>query len=118
MFSKERELLAFPVTVMTIPESRKTGDFAKDAFEYGQFEFQGAYVYNLNLKDGFTLKGKITHISDENYKKYGSNYWWGDDNAVERLLYIRESLYALSKAYVTSCNVTNPNRETGRLSLN
>ena len=118
LFSKERELLAFPVTVMTVPESSKTGNIKNDSLEYGQFEFQGAYVYNLNLKDGFTLKGKITHISDEEYKKYGSSYYWGgEENAVERLLYINESLYALSKAFVTSCDITDPNKETGRVSL-
>ena len=118
LFSKERGLLAFPVTVMTVPKSQKTGNLRDDTLAYGQFEFQGAYVYNLNLTDGFTLKGKITHISDEEYKLYGSNFWGGEDNAIDRLLYIRESLYALSRAYVTSSEIADPGAETGRLKLN
>ena len=117
LFSKERELLAFPVTVMTLSGSSKSGKAGANVTDYGHFEFQGAYVYKLNLKEGFTLKGKITHISPEEYMKYGSYYWGGEDNAVERLLYIRESLYALSKAFITSCEIANPSRETGRLAL-
>jgi len=116
LFSRERGLLAFPVTVMTIPQNRKTGNLAKDITEYGQFEFQGAYVYNLNLKDGFSLAGKITHISPQEYKYYGSGYRSGE-NAVERLLYIRDSLYALSKSYITANDLNELSRQTGRLSL-
>ena len=117
LFSKELELLAFPVTVMTVPDSQKTGNLKQDTLAYGQFEFQGAYVYNLNLKDGFTLTGKITHISPDDYKMYGSWYWGGDDKAIERLLYIKDTLFALSKAYITASRIADPGRETGRLTL-
>ena len=117
LFSRERELLAFPVTVMTVPASQRTGNLERDATAYGQFEFQGAYVYSLNLKDGFTLRGKITHISRDEYLRAGSYYWGGEDNAIDRLLYIRDSLYALSKAFITSSDIANPERETGRLAL-
>ncbi|MDR3121862.1 MAG: beta-propeller domain-containing protein, partial [Clostridiales bacterium] len=118
LFSRERELLAFPVSVMTVPENQKTGNLMQDSLAYGQFEFQGAYVYKLNLTEGFTLKGRITHISDEEYKRIGSSYWYGELNAVERLLYIRDTLYALSKAFITASGIDSPERETGRLALN
>jgi len=117
LFSKERELLAFPVTLMTVPDSRKTGNIKNDSLAYGQFEFQGAYVYNLNLKDGFVLKGRITHISPDEYKMYGSDFWWGDEKAIDRLLYIKESLYALSKAFISSSKIETPGIETNRISL-
>ena len=115
LFSKERELLAFPVTVMTVPERNKTGNPINDSLLYGQFEFQGAYVYNINLESGFTLRGKITHLSAQDYLKAGS-YWYDSDKNIERLLYIRESLFSLSKATITANNLSDL-KETGRLNL-
>ena len=118
LFSRERELLAFPVTVMTVPESTKTGSLKSDSLAYGQFEFQGAYVYRLNLEDGFQLRGRITHISADEYKKAGS-YWYGSDSNIERLLYIKNALFALSKDCVSAADLNAENiPELGRLKLN
>lgn len=116
LFSRERGLLAFPVTVMTVPESEKTGDYKQDSLQYGQFEFQGAYVYSLTLEGGFSLKGRITHISEDEYKKAGS-YWYGEqDSAIERLLYIRDTLYALSQGTITASDIATV-KETGRVAV-
>ena len=96
LFSKEKNLLAFPVTVA---ETRGKDDSALNEWgvpEYGEFSFQGAYVYNLDPEKGFTLKGKITHISDEEYLKAG-NYFYDSNKLVERILYINDTLYTLSK---------------------
>ena len=118
LFSRERELLAFPVTVMTVPESAKTGSLKSDSLAYGQFEFQGAYVYRLNLEDGFQLRGRITHISADEYKKAGS-YWYGSDSNIERLLYIKNALFALSADCISAADLNAENiPELGRLKLN
>jgi inhibitor of cysteine peptidase len=98
LFDKEKKLLAFPVTVMEQKEkadSTGTGAFP----EYGQFSFQGAYVYNIDLQSGFTLKGKITHLSGEDYLKAG-DYWYDSNKNVERIIYINETLYTLSREYI------------------
>ena len=95
LFSKEKNLLAFPVTVAEI----KDKDSVLNAWgvpEYGEFVFQGAYVYNIDLDKGFTLKGKITHISDEEYLKSGK-YDFYSNKSVERIIYINDTLYTLSK---------------------
>lgn len=95
LFSKEKNLLAFPVTVAEI----KDKDSVLNEWgvpEYGEFVFQGAYVYNIDLDKGFTLKGKITHISDEEYLKSG-NYNFYSNKSVERIIYINDTLYTLSK---------------------
>ncbi|MGI6778863.1 MAG: beta-propeller domain-containing protein [Acetivibrionales bacterium] len=97
LFSKEKNLLAFPVTVM---EAENTVDKSEWEFlQYGQFTFQGAYVYNLNLTDGFKLLGRITHMSEEDYIKAG-NGWYESDKNVKRILYIDDTLYTLSNVMI------------------
>ena len=89
LFSKSKNLLAFPVTVL------KAGD-KSDSLQYGEFEFQGAYVYNIDLVSGFALKARISHLSDEDYLKSG-DYWYDSDKNIERIMYINDTLYTLSK---------------------
>ena len=69
LFNREKNLLAFPVTVM---ESQSSTGTVPD---YGVFTFQGACVYNLDLKDGFQLKGRITHLTAEDYLKAGRYHY-------------------------------------------
>ena len=116
LFSKERELLAFPVTVMTVPESQKTGNLKEDSLQYGQFEFQGAYVYRINLTEGFTQIGRITHISAEEYRKSGS-YWYADESNVDRILYIKDALYTLSQKYIFANDLSASLKEIGCVEL-
>lgn len=96
LFSKENKLLAFPVMVM---EVKGSGVTSSGFPEYGQFVFQGAYVYNFDLVNGFDLKGKITHLSDEDYLKAGS-YWRTSDKDVQRVIYIGDTLYTLSNQLI------------------
>ena len=50
LFSKEKSIMAFPITVMEVKSGSK---FSRDGFpNYGEFTFQGAYVYNVDpIKD-------------------------------------------------------------------
>ncbi|HOS69946.1 MAG TPA: beta-propeller domain-containing protein, partial [Bacillota bacterium] len=52
LFSREKELMAFPVTVMEIESG---GNVEDNRPVYGSFSFQGAYVYNVDLEEGFKL---------------------------------------------------------------
>lgn len=94
LFDRNKNLLAFPVTVMEIKNKNDT-----DVTRYGEFAFQGAYVYNLDLTGGFRLKGRITHLEFNDYPNPGYGWYNGDKN-VERLLYIDDSLYTLSKGMI------------------
>jgi uncharacterized secreted protein with C-terminal beta-propeller domain len=94
LFAKDKNLLAFPVRVMEIKgDSYNSGS---NVPEYGTFAFQGAYVYNIDLDSGFTLKGRITHLSGEDYLKAG-NYWYNSEKDIERIIYIDDTLYTLSQ---------------------
>jgi len=98
LFSKEKELLAFPVTVIENRESGKN--------EWGQFTFQGAYIYQLDMENGFRLKVKITHLTNEDYLKAG-NYWYDSEKNVNRILYIGDSLYTLSNGRIEAHKLNN-----------
>lgn len=88
LFDREKELLVIPMTVAELkPGQPKSME--------GEFTFQGAYVYNINLDDGFDLRGKITHYeNDEAFKKAG--YYFRGDYSIKRSLYIDDVLYTLS----------------------
>ncbi|MCL6558987.1 MAG: beta-propeller domain-containing protein [Firmicutes bacterium] len=97
LFSREKNLLAFPVTVM---ETEGKGEETEAGFpQYGRFTFQGAYVYNVDLTGGFVLKGRITHLSSEDCLKAG-NYWYDSDKNVNRIIYIDNVLYTLSNQFI------------------
>ena len=103
LFDREKELFAFPVRVLEIPAEYKQGN--PNAVQYGQFTFQGAYVYQLNLTDGFTLRGKITHLSAEELLKAGSSYA-NADKEIKRILYIDNVLYTLSDGMIKANGMT------------
>jgi len=94
LFSREKNLLAFPVTVMKIRESDKQ-QASSGWPAYGSFEFQGAYVYQINLKQGLLYKGRITHLTKEELLKAGDS-WYNSEKNIQRIIYVGNILYTLS----------------------
>lgn len=113
LFSKEKNLLAFPVTLMEVRGQEKFDVRGMPA--YGSFSFQGAYVYNIDLEKGFKLKSRITHISDEEYQKTG-DYWYDSNKNVQRILYIDDSLYTVSNNVIKAHGIKDM-KEKGSLQL-
>lgn len=96
LFSREKNVLAFPVTVMTVkPEEKAKKQAANDFPAYGEFTFQGAYVYSLDLKNGFQLRKTITHLDPDVALKAGYDWYNSNDN-IQRILYIGDALYTVS----------------------
>ncbi|MBS3098324.1 beta-propeller domain-containing protein [Candidatus Woesearchaeota archaeon] len=90
LFDKEKGLLVIPMTVAELKEGQPKS-------MQGEFVFQGAYVYDLSLEDGFELRGRVTHYDDdEEFKKSG--YYFRGDSSIERSLYIEDVLYTLSSS--------------------
>ncbi len=93
LFDKKRNLLVIPITVAELKAGQPKS-------EQGDFTFQGAYIYNINLKDGFNLKGRITHYeNDEAFKKAG-DYFYGGEKSVSRSLYMDDTLYTFSLSMI------------------
>jgi inhibitor of cysteine peptidase len=103
LFSKEKNLLAFPVTLMEIAPG------VKDKYNtpaYGSFSFQGAYIYNIDLKNGLQYKGRISHLDPVDYQKAG-DYWYDSDNNVKRVLYIGNVLYTISPGKIMAQSIAD-----------
>lgn len=93
LFDKKRNLLVIPITVAEL----KPGQ-SKDM--EGEFTFQGLYVYNVNLEEGFNLKGKITHYEDDAAFKKSGYYFYGGDKSISRSLYMDDVLYSFSPSMI------------------
>jgi len=81
LFDRSMQLLALPVSI--------SWSEAKGDEYYIKGFWQGAYVFNISLSDGFVLKGNVTHQEDST-EPWDSNYW------VRRVLYIDNVLYTMS----------------------
>ena len=101
LFSKEKNIIAFPVSI-----SEEAGRYSTN------LKFQGAIVYGLDLEKGFTLKGTIAHMEiEDGYRDY--DY----EKAVERIIYIKDNLYTLSKSLIKSTDM-NTMEEQSVLEIN
>lgn len=100
LFSKEKNLIAIPV-------NNYSEDFAinstSDSHEsminlyknYNKtYVAEGYFVYNINIEDGFNLKGVITHEASKNTKYYYNT------SKLLRGLYIENNLYTVSETAV------------------
>ncbi len=98
LFDREKELLVIPVNLYEIP------DYIKEQYDnytgstYGEFTFQGAYVYDVNLENGFELKGTITHLNDSTMLKSG--FYPSYESSITRSLYIDDVLYTISTTHI------------------
>ncbi len=97
LFDRQKNLLVLPVTLAQISDdAKKDVDAVMGTPLYGDYVYQGAYVYRLTLDDGFELRGRITHVSDEDqFEKLGS-FFPNVNEAVMRSMYIEDALYTLS----------------------
>ena len=96
LFDRDRGLLVLPILLAELSPEKKASD-ATPPFEYGEFTFQGAYVFELTLDGGFDLRGRITHMQDDQEPTY--DYYYSGDY-VERSLYIEDALYTISQSAI------------------
>lgn len=96
LFSKEKNIIAFPISI-----SEEVGKYKN------KLKFQGAIVYGLDLKKGFIEKGKIAHMQiEDGYRDYDYT------KEVERIIYIKDSLYTLSEGLIKSTNMNTMKEES------
>ncbi|MFT5871384.1 MAG: inhibitor of cysteine peptidase [Clostridium sp.] len=116
LFSKGKNLLALPVTENNYNYDNNTN--------ISEQSYQGAYIYNIDLVNGIKLKGKITHMDeDDNSNKNNSttnNYeiypMFNGQYFVDRILYIKDTLYTLSNGLIKA-NDINTLKEKSKLKL-
>jgi uncharacterized secreted protein with C-terminal beta-propeller domain len=128
LFDLQKQLLVIPVSITdfeqtplepsgSAPPSPETGASASPPVvstpiiivntEY----WQGAYVFNLNLTSGFTLRGTVTHLNATllNSKGFVNESFTYDsqNDVITRSLYIGNTLYTVSNAEVVLTDLTN-----------
>ena len=106
LFDKDRELLVIPVSLYTIDDEIKQEQGNYTGSLYGEYTFQGAYVYTLNLEEGFTLKGRVTHMDEDDMLKSG--FYPDYASSIMRSLYIDDYLYTISENMVKINDLTDP----------
>ncbi|MFH1533626.1 MAG: beta-propeller domain-containing protein [Nitrospirota bacterium] len=100
LWDGDKGIMAFPVLLAEIPQAVKD-DLDIDNWVYGDYTFQGAYVYDVSVEDGFTLKGTISHYEDSELgSDFDYYYYYGDNKDVERIVYIGDYYYTVSNALV------------------
>jgi inhibitor of cysteine peptidase len=108
LFDKEKNLLVIPVR--DVKEQNKYEPM------YGYYRdsvWQGAYVFGVTPKDGFDLKGKITHMEG-----FEQAYYYGyGGNAVRRALYMGDVLYTVSGKKILMNDLKNIDNEIGEVDL-
>jgi len=103
LFDKSKDLLVIPILLAEIPESQKEQGISA----YGDYKFQGAYVYSLTLDKGFEFRGRITHFdSDEPFEKSGY-YFYDQGYQIQRSLYIDNVLYTISQLKIKANSLTD-----------
>ncbi len=93
LFDKSKSLLVLPVSVAEIDESKYPDGIPPNT--YGDYVWQGAYVFNMSIEGGLVLKGGITH-SENDTDLTKSGYFFSSPYSVRRTLYIDNMLYTIS----------------------
>lgn len=100
MWDGEKGIMAFPVLLAEIPQAVKD-DLDIDNWVYGDYTFQGAYVYNVSVENGFDLQGTISQYDeDELGANFDYYYYYGENKDVQRILYIGDFYYTISNLIV------------------
>jgi inhibitor of cysteine peptidase len=106
LFSRSKNLLVIPISLAKIDENEYPEGVPP--YAYGNFVWQGAYVFNVSLEKGLVFKGGITHIEnnvDYSYPPYSVYYPYSTDYLVKRSLYIGDVLYTISDKLIKMNNL-------------
>ncbi|MCL2355076.1 MAG: beta-propeller domain-containing protein, partial [Oscillospiraceae bacterium] len=84
LFSKEKNIIAFPITMR----------------ENHSVTFRGVIIYGLDLDEGFTVRGKISHIPEGNQNR-GTDF----DLEIDRIIYIGDTLFTMSRGLIMATDI-------------
>jgi inhibitor of cysteine peptidase len=118
LFSKDKNLLALPVDIYNEDVSIQTGMLRSEetTTSTSNNRFQGLLVYNIDLVNGFTEKGRITHYGVESAESNKLYYSYDYLNNIKRGLYINNTLYTVSENKIMASDL-NTLKEINSLNL-
>lgn len=111
LFDEGKNLMVIPIWLAEIDKTEYT-DVDIPPYAYGEFIWQGVYVFDISIDNGLQLRGTITHYDDLNQVE---GYYYGA-NSVQRSLYIDSVLYTISEAKIKMNDLDSLN-EIGEIQL-
>lgn len=96
LFDKEKGLMALPIRVLQVRGKDKIYPSGRPAL--GEFSYQAAHIYKLDLGKRFKLKGKITHLDDKSIN---------ESRIVNRILYINNTIFTTSQSMIKANHMDN-----------
>ena len=114
LFSKEKSLIAIPVNNYSqdfeVTSSNNYETMINNYTKYSKpYNAEGYFVYNINVQDGFKLKGVITH------EKTNATYYYSNSKLL-RGLYIDNNLYTVTETMI-KVNELDSLKAVGELKL-
>jgi len=106
LFDRSRNLLVIPVLVAEIDPEKYPNGVPPNA--YGDYVWQGTYVFDISLDEGLALRGGITHLENDT-ELMKSGYYFFSPYSVKRSLYIDNVLYTISDKKIKMNNLENLN---------
>ncbi len=110
LFDKAEGIMALPITVMT-----KDGA-AQNGYQPARQSYNGAFVYDVSLEEGFQLKGKATHYSDDYWSDKNTRRWGNHEYNIQRIIYIGDNFFTISPN-VIEAHTWSDVEEVNRLKL-
>jgi uncharacterized secreted protein with C-terminal beta-propeller domain len=90
LFSLSKHLLVIPIALYEVQ------GYSTSPYDYGDYVWNGAYVFDVTTDEGFVLKGRISH-SDEPIGDM-DRYGYGNDvHSIYRSFYIDDVIYTVSQ---------------------
>ncbi len=114
LFSREKNVLVIPVLLAEIDFEKYPNELPE--WTYGDYVWQGAYVFSLDTERGFKLKGRVSHNEDSEAFLKSGRYYYGSGYAIKRSLYMDDVLYTLSDGMI-KMNGLNDLKEINRVYL-
>ena len=104
-FDRAREILSIPIN----GDARYLSDVAPKIASGSYIHWSGFYVFNLDRTEGFSLKGIITHVENEdNYYYYGTG---------GRTFYIDNVLYTVTGGHLKMNSLDDDLQEINSIKL-
>lgn len=89
LFDQSRNLLVLPILLAEIDEEKYPGGVPPST--YGDFTYQGAYIFHISLNEGLIYRGRITHLSDTTDLQ-NSGLYFNSPYYIQRSLFISDDL--------------------------
>ena len=104
LFCRSKNLLVLPILLAEIDEEKYSGGVPPNT--HGEYVWQGAYVYDISSEQGLVLRGRITHLKD-NEELLKSGFYFESSYAIKRSFYIDNILYTLSENTIKMNDIEN-----------